>query len=308
MNYDFDIKNIKVLHIEPTTICQAACPQCDREDSNLYNDLVHRSELTLKDIQQNIPESVVQNLEKVFMCGIFGDPASSKHTIDIFRWFRSINPTITLGMNTNGGIRNADWWREIGELFCQTYDYVVFSIDGLEDTNHIYRRNVQWKKVIKNSTAFIEAGGSAHWDMLVFDHNKHQIELAEETARKLGFTWFNCKISKRFSYRPISGLEPPLDIQLPNVVEPDEIKCHALHEKSLYLASTGELLPCCWMGSRIFNRDIQVDAAINTKNFQGVIQTWSKDPLPVCKINCGTCKNSNNSSFERQWFKQVQIK
>jgi hypothetical protein len=41
------INNIKVLHLEPTTVCNAACPQCARENSNLYNDKLNRSVITL---------------------------------------------------------------------------------------------------------------------------------------------------------------------------------------------------------------------------------------------------------------------
>ena len=52
---------------------------------------------------------------------------------------------------------------------------VIFSLDGLEDTNHIYRVGVQFKKVMENTQAFINAGASAHWDMLVFKHNKHHV-------------------------------------------------------------------------------------------------------------------------------------
>ena len=303
----FNLKDIKVLHVEPTTVCQAACPQCDREDPDLYSDELNRNELTLEKIQNILPESVVKNLDKIFMCGTFGDPAACKETIGIYRWFRQVNPEITLGMNTNGGLRQPLWWKELGELFNKPYDYVVFSIDGLEDTNHIYRRNVSWKKVIENASAFISTGASAHWDMLIFDYNKHQIDKAEETARDLGFNWFKCKISKRFFNKPVEGLNPPDNIELPNIVDPDKIICYALSERSMYLASTGELLPCCWMGSRVFNRDIQVDAAVNTTNFQGVIHSWETEPLPVCKRNCGIKENSS-SSFERQWFRQVLIK
>lgn len=303
----FSLDNTKVLHIEPTTVCQAACPQCDRENSDLYDDEINRHSLSLAQVQQTIAESTAKNLDKVFACGTFGDPAANPELLNIFRWFREINPDVTLGMNTNGGLRNTAWWTEIGTLFCKPLDYVVFSIDGLEDTNHLYRRNVSWKKVIENALAFAKTGASAHWDMLIFDYNKHQIDDAEQLAKKLGFSWFRCKVSKRFQWRPIEGLDPPEGVDLPNVVDPDSISCHALNEKSLYLAATGELLPCCWIGSRIFNRDVLVDAAISTPNFEGVIQTWSVDPLPVCKRNCGVCKNSK-SSFERQWFRETQIK
>ena len=66
----------------------------------------------------------------------------------------------------------------------------MFSIDGLEDTNHIYRRNVNWKKLMGNAQAYIDAGGVARWEYLIFKHNEHQLVLAEQTASAMGFDKF----------------------------------------------------------------------------------------------------------------------
>lgn len=303
----FDLKQIKVLHIEPTTVCQAACPQCARENPESYNDTRHRSELSLADVQRCIPEHVVANLNKMFMCGNFGDPVASKDCFEIYQWFRKINPSITLGLNTNGALKNTAWWKKLAKLFCHSEDYVVFSIDGLEDTNHIYRKNVNWKKLIDNATAFIEAGGSAHWDMLIFEHNEHQVELAKNLAKELGFNWFRYKVSKRFFSEPIEFLKPPKNYQVPNIQEPDNIYCHALHEKSMYLASTGEILPCCWIGASLFNRSKELNQALNTDLFSGVSESWQNRPLNVCANNCGTKKHSN-TNFSTQWQQEIQLK
>ena len=78
------------------------------------------------------------------------------------------------------------------------YDYDVFSIDGLEDTNHIYRVGVQFKKIMENAKAYIDTGASAHWDMLVFDHNKHQVDECRQLADTMGFTWFRSKETDRW--------------------------------------------------------------------------------------------------------------
>lgn len=305
----FDINNIKVLHIEPTTVCQAACPQCRREDLSFYNDKIHRTELSLDQVKQVIPINTVKNLEKVFMCGVFGDPAAAKNTMQIFKWFRSINPDITLGMNTNGGLKTPEWWQEIGQLFHKPSDYVVFSIDGLEDTNHLYRKNVQWYKIIENVKAYTSTGASAHWDMLVFDHNKHQVNEVTDLAKSLGFSWLRFKVSSRFHDRPIEGLLPPSDFIIPpekNYVS--TIKCHALEEKSMYIAATGELLPCCEIGERIFNRDIILSEALQTENFKGVSNSWqSENPLSVCTTSCGVCENSKNI-FKKQFVKEIRLK
>ena len=78
--------------------------------------------------------------------------------------------------------------------------YVRFGIDGLEDTNHLYRRNVRWPTLMRNVRAFVEAGGNAEWDFIEFRQNQHQVEQARMLADELGFSMFNVNI-----YRAISG-------------------------------------------------------------------------------------------------------
>jgi hypothetical protein len=76
---------------------------------------------------------------------------------------------------------------------------VVFAIDGLRDTLAVYRRNVSFDKVVANASAFIDAGGKAEWDFLIFEHNEHQVESARAQAEALGFESFNPKRSARFT-------------------------------------------------------------------------------------------------------------
>jgi hypothetical protein len=302
----FKENNVKVLHVEPTTVCQAACPQCDRENLQLYTS-ANACELSLQQIQKLVPEHFVKQLDKMFMCGNFGEPAAAKQCLEIFKYFKDVNPDITLGLNTNGGVRNASWWQSLAKIMTGVYDYTVFSIDGLNDTNHIYRRNVSWQKVMENSQAFIDAGGSAHWDMLIFEHNQHQVELAQQLADSMGFSWFRAKVSKRFSAMPVKFINPPSGYTMPNVETPKEIQCFALNEKSLFLAANGEFLPCCFIGPYIFNKDKQLEQALNTKHWQGVVDSWTSNPLPICSDTCGV-DNCSKGSFENQWKFAIQLR
>lgn len=222
------MRRLKVLHVEPTDVCQAACPLCAREtDQTFKKDQKHH--LRIEQIQQHFSDRVLTNLDKMFMCGNYGDPAAGYYTMDIYNYFRKINPEITLGLNTNGAIQTTFFWHALGKLFCKPNDYCVFSIDGLEDTNHVYRKNVNWKKLMSNAQAFVSAGGSAHWDMLVYKHNQHQVDACEQLARDMGFKWFRAKISRRgFNDRlafPIGWQEP--------VVTQGHIKCRVLEEKKV---------------------------------------------------------------------------
>lgn len=287
------LNNIKVLHLEVTDACNAACPQCAREtDNNFDKNKLHH--LTVDQIKQLFSEEDIKYLDKMFMCGTYGDPAAGKHTLDIFRYFRSINPRITLGMNTNGSLRSVKWWQELAGIFTLPTDYVVWSIDGLSDTNHIYRINTQWNKIIKNVQTFIKSGGSAHWDMLVFDHNQHQVEIAEQTAKDMGFKWFRAKVSKRFETYPIEFLNPPKNWNNP-VVEQGSIECHALNEKSLYISATGVVYPCCWLAGSDYTLD----------KFDIVKKSWAASPIDICSRSCS--KRSTGTSFTNQWQKTVEF-
>jgi hypothetical protein len=139
----------------------------------------------------------------MFMCGNYGDPIVAKDTLKVFKHFRNVNPTLYLGMNTNGSARTKRWWKEIAEVI-GTDGYVVFSIDGLEDTNYLYRKNTIWEKIMENAGSFIDAGGIAHWEYIVFEHNEHQVEDARRLSEQMGFQKFQIKTSSRF-FSSVSG-------------------------------------------------------------------------------------------------------
>lgn len=286
------MRDIKVLHLEPTDVCQAACPLCAREtDADFRKDQQHH--LDMHKILQVFDSDQIAALDKMFMCGNYGDPAAGAHTLEIYQAFRTLNPNIVLGMNSNGALRNTQWWQQLGIMFDQPQDYVVFSIDGLEDTNHVYRKNVDWHKLMANAQAYISAGGSAHWDMLVYKHNEHQVEQCKQLAQDTGFSWFRTKVSKR---PLVDSLAFPVGF-FTNKIESTDIDCYALKEKSMYIDAQGRTSPCCWLGHS------QIDFVTN---FEQVQQTWySQHPNPVCSATCGTKSGSTN--FTNQWQQQIQF-
>lgn len=287
------MRKIRVLHVEPTDVCQAACPSCARETNPDFNKSDANHHLRVEHIQRLYTEKQLKKLEKVFMCGVYGDPAAGKYTLDLYRYFRSLNPDVVLGMNSNGALQTTFWWHGLAEIMNQPKDYCVFSIDGLEDTNHIYRKNVNWEKLMANARAFIANGGSAHWDMLVYKHNQHQVDACEQLARDMGFKWFRAKVSKR---PMIKGLEAPINWQLPEG-KPGAIKCHAIEEKSEYIDARGRKLPCCWLGNSI------VDPVTDIEQVKA---TWkTKTPYHACAVNCTA--NKNRTRFEDQWQREVNL-
>jgi len=196
---------IKTIHLEMTDACNAACPMCARNiNGGEDNPQLPGTELSINDIKQIFKPEFIAQLERMYMCGNYGDPIAARDTLETFAYFREHNPKMMLSMHTNGSAKRPEWWAELAQTIGRK-GYVVFSLDGLEDTNHLYRQNTVWSKIMSNAQAFIDAGGRARWDYIVFAHNEHQVEQAESLATTMGFERFQYKKSARF-FSNVSGV------------------------------------------------------------------------------------------------------
>ena len=189
---------LKQMHIELTNACNAACPMCVRFHNNspLVRPDLEIGQITIDKFKKYFPPEVIKKCNLILFCGVHGDPCVAKDMLEICEYIDSVSSTTAVRVNTNGGMRKPEWWARLGKLFSKYPQNshsrweVTFSIDGLEDTNHLYRRNVNWAILMDNVKAFIDAGGDARWDYLIFKHNEHQILEAESMSRQLGFSEF----------------------------------------------------------------------------------------------------------------------
>ena len=189
---------IKTIHLEITAACNASCPMCARNiNGGEVNPQLPQTELSLADIKRIFDPKFVTQLDRVYMCGNYGDPVAARDTLETFTYFRTYNPNIHLSMHTNGSAKRPEWWAELARIIGRK-GHVVFSLDGLEDTNHLYRQGTVWSKIMENAKTYINAGGRARWDYIVFAHNEHQVEAAEALSKQMGFERFQFKKSARF--------------------------------------------------------------------------------------------------------------
>jgi len=186
--------DIKYLQVDHNSTCHLRCPQCARtHEGNTHPDLP-LLELTVDDYKKFL--NGTKNLETIMFCGNYGEVVFSNTFLDCLQYVVE-NTTAKVIITTNASARDEQWWKEVAKLL-KGRGKVNFSIDGLKDTNHIYRVNANWGKIIKNAQAFIGAGGHARWDYLVFDHNEHQVDDAVDLAKNLGFKQFQIKLTNRF--------------------------------------------------------------------------------------------------------------
>jgi len=302
------LDNVKEIHIEPTSLCNAECPMCARNVLGKgLNPYITLKSLSTKWFEDNLKPNFVKELDKVFFCGNVGDPASTPELIGIITYLKNCNPDLVVGLNSNGGLKTADWWSRLGKLLNGPLDYCVFSIDGLEDTNHIYRVNVNWQKIMENTKAFIETGASAHWDMLVFDHNKHQVNQIRSLADSMGFTWFRTKETDRWDTYQEVNIDPATQF-VPKVYA-KEVECEKNRDRSVFLDYTGKFWPCCHMAEAYLNKigyelhhDIRMyDNEQLMTEYQ--LRLDNRNPFYVCSRACGITTNKR-----QQWKSETQLR
>jgi len=253
----------------------------------------------------------VSQLGEIIFNGSYGDAPMNPNLIDALEHLLTISEKIpVIRIDTNGGMKTTEWWRKLSRCLSKfpKPSHVTFSIDGLEDTNHLYRRGVIWKKVMENSQAFINEGGWARWRTLVFKHNEHQLEEMKLLSEKMGFLKFdingghaNAAIStangnpgekfdankKQEKYEiEYAFLEHESRIKKYidsygnlNILWKDiPIKCKWQSKRKVQITHMGEVWPCCYFISdryprepdNIFAKDVRRILSENEEDFNSI--------------------------------------
>jgi len=255
---------IKHVELELSSYCNANCPLCPRNLFGYpYNTGYTAKHLTLEEVKKILPVDFIKQLDKVTFEGNYGDPLMNPQLLNIVDY---INKPVRIF--TNASMQNKKFWTELAVRPVTVY----FALDGLTDTHSIYRQNTDFDKIIANATAFIDAGGTAIWKMIKFDHNKHQITDCENLSKQLGFKEFQLVDHGRNS-GPVFDDKGNLIRVLGNFVGSTElqhyidvidngdmliediwdtpknnISCKTIKNNSIYISSEGEVYPCCFMG------------------------------------------------------------
>ena len=308
------------IQIELTNYCNAECPGCERnfvKSFPKYHEefILNKNHINLSTIKNTFKKDGWDNLDFIYFCGNVDEPTTNPELIDIIKYFKTITDNeLRFVISTNGGVGNEKFWSEMGEL-SNMWEHnisVMFCIDGLEDTNHLYRKNVKWKKVKNNWRTYINSGGNAYWQFIPFPWNNDQIDIAKQMSIDEGFEKFRVKenyhIEKRVDYK-LKGEVVKKKIKVENNYSP---KCKALpgngkgdfHDihGSVYISSLGYVMPCCWYGTSKSLIDLweksNVDKKFHNINyfslneiFEGPMYKWMEDNMSSQRYPCiSKCK------------------
>lgn len=250
------------IEIDTTTNCNAFCPACVRyisDTTGVYKNknLKYNQNISLDSISKLVEDPYFPKYQKVKieLIGTAGDPMAHPQIIELVKIIKQVRPNWKIILHTNGGLRSEKVYEELAQ-YMNHNDKLCFSMDGLADTNHIYRRNVDWNKVQKNIHAFKNNNLNdvrTAWNYIIFPWNKHQIKQAEEMSKEMGFTEFTLRNSRN---------SPEEDIELINlqdytrenqylgvedgvVFEYDYIVDECFSKNKIFLDQHAIVYPCC---------------------------------------------------------------
>lgn len=315
------------VHIEDSSTCNAACPQCPRTTITEFP----KAELTLDDFKL-YPDEFFKT-KKFLFNGNYSDPITCTELPEIIEYIRGKNSNCHIHINTNGSLRTPDFFERLAYNNVE----ITFAIDGITQESHSrYRKNTFLQKILDNADAFIFAGGKATWKMIVFKHNQEEIDRARHMSQLRRFAKFEYIVSNRFGQVYDSADLEPATIELPikkdnlkqlisnnselNIkdtltLESKEIECESELYNDIFIDMHNRIYPCCWVGGSIFRtensqrksswepyklfekntsvRELGFKAAYNNhlENMKELYPLWKKKYPYVCRIHCSKpCK------------------
>ncbi len=273
------------LVVDPSNMCELACPGCVHSDRAEELKLFDWNKGTLgEDRFKALLRRYGPSAIGVYFCN-YGEPLLNLNTPKLIRLAKTY--LMATALSTSLSVRRFD-----AEAYVESgLDFMVVSVDGAtQPVYETFRRNGNLELVTANIRSLVDAKRRLgrrtpviSWNFLAFEHNVHEIPLAERLARSLGVNlfrvvnpfdvgWDDPKIRpaavksyvRRMDWTSISN--PPENWNpFPESVEADTIAsafavplngrdggtapgsghtCHWLY-KNMVMDAQGRILPCC---------------------------------------------------------------
>ena len=264
------------LQFELSSMCNALCLGCVRTDSNTFLNkkflIPDKQYVSFEVFKKILTAPEFASIEELEFCGTIDDPLMHPELLE-FLDFASTVGSYNIMLHTNASLRNVAYWKQLAQVLKKHRQHTVkFSVDGLEDTNHLYRQNTTWSKIIENAKAFIQEGGRASWQYLIFPWNEHQLMTAKTLSVEMGFYEFvsrhdrsqvtswglesiqNTKIKNKqsnSSYKiNLNDINKRLETSLK-----DDIRCNNQTYKMYFISFDSKLWPCCFLNNGFFQTE-----------------------------------------------------
>lgn len=196
-------------HLELSSKCALKCPRCPRtEQKGKYK----VTELSFDFIKTLFDDELLDNTEKILLCGGQGDSIYCKDFLSIINYLKTKKPDIKLSIVTNGSYKSTNFWTEVAKIL-NDKDAIVFSVDGFDnESNNQYRVNSDFDSIVNGVKTISEVNPTLNiiWSTIIFSFNENHLDKIEKVATESGATDLQIVKSNLFGSNIDTYIDPNL--------------------------------------------------------------------------------------------------
>jgi len=274
------------LDMELSTYCNAKCPACSR--TNEHNNLNKQKwmpldQVSISKFKKWFSPKDVSSIGSFHFAGTYGDPGMCKDLYEIVSYIIDNSTTTKISINTNGSMRDEDFWWDIGAKG-QKRVKITFDVDGINQEMHeFYRRGTKLSKILDNMSAAAQTPADIRVLTVIFKHNQDYLEQIQDMCRERGAKKFDSVEGNNFRKGPTYKFkdEDGNERQLIQITRKDreqglkrlnrkvrdhrhassikkyiKIECSAAKSKNLKVNVTGMVGPCCYLATPLVTSSI----------------------------------------------------
>lgn len=327
---------LNVVEFDITSICNSMCPQCARVQYDRNKDILatnarlpKKSFIDIEMFKKVLHSPRFSDTGEIKIIGAYSDPVTHPQFLEIIDMLTTVmKPDQFLVINTNGGLRTPEYFKKLGELMArQRRNLFTFSIDGLADTNKLYRWGVDFNKVMANLTAAASTDAKVQWKCIEFPwmlHQKPEIErIAEELGVELEYMeprpceddfvvaeYIAVKEDRvtKASSTYVPSLPPEADVYWTKYMNFDYINPRCINEKSAFVGFDNRVYACCGQFTAMYDEMHEImlehmdwdsgwndltkhsfDEILRHPFWEALEPTISTKPTRYCQGECGEC-------------------
>lgn len=231
------------MHVELTSRCTLACPGCSRTwFAQKFQKPYPKQDLDLATFRDFMHCDAGRKVSHFLLCGNHGDPI---YYPDFFAFIDAFRDR-TFAISTNGSYQTPQFWSNLRDRLGPD-DTVFFSIDGLEQDNHLYRRNSDWPSIMQGLDIMASGSCRVVWKTLIFGYNEDHIDDIRRFALDRGaeFTVDATSFFGEEHLRPRNESHIRWDMTYEHSEKVTEIRARCHSGKSEYVSADGYYWPCC---------------------------------------------------------------
>ena len=284
------------MHVELTSRCILSCPGCPRTALIDRLGSFPKQDLDLDQFAQFVDTDAGRAISGFLLEGNHGDPIYYPQLLDFVDRFRAHKSYVIV---TNGARRDSEFWHALASRLTDQ-DRIIFSIDGLPENNHVYRRNTDWDSIEQALQILQTYPVQVTWKTIVFSYNYDQLDQIRSLAESFGAD-FVSQTTSRFgdeSLRPPQHLIEDFREYKPATESVTEIRPQCVKHATEYVSADGYYWPCCWVSSAFTLYKSQLWAQRDQWRIQDrtvdqlrqQLELWipgmQSDPDVVCRMLC----------------------